>query len=217
MVVNWINCYGLKKINVTRSYSWHVYNDFEDIERHWCDPWHFSAGLLFMDEVCSARKPLRLGRWSLNTLEMSFGRSSLTNERNSMMERWVLGNKAAHSFTFWKNLIYKLFFSALKGDRLLHVSHWWLWGGRCHGARQRRPLHQPLMWAELLFTSHHCGWPEAHRHLCLPPHFLWRGTHVRLQVPNWGCQQQAALQLRHKEVSQVPQLMPVFKRLKEDL
>lgn len=111
-------------------------------------------------------------------------------------------------------LKHSLVVSFLKGDWLLHVSYWWLRGGRCHGARQRCPLHQPLLWAQLLFSGHHRQGPETHRHLFLSPHILWRGAHLRLQVPYWGRQQQAALQLRCKEVSQVPQL--ISEHFKED-
>lgn len=110
-------------------------------------------------------------------------------------------------------LTHQTVFSLLKGDRLLHVSHRWLRGGRCHDARQRSPLHQPLLRAQLLLSGHHCGRPEAHRHLCLSAHLLRRGAHLRLQVPYWGRQQQAALQLRCEEVSQVPQL--ICKHFKE--
>lgn len=105
-------------------------------------------------------------------------------------------------------------FSFHVGNRLLHVSHRWLRGGRCHGSRQRCPLHQPLLRAQLLLPGHHRGRPEAHRHLCLSAHLLRRGAHLRLQVSHWGCQQQAALQLRCKEMSQVPQL--ICKHFKED-
>lgn len=98
-------------------------------------------------------------------------------------------------------------FSFLKGDWLLHVPHRRLRGGRCHGAWQRRPLHQPLLRAQLLLPGHHRGRPEAHCHLCLSAHLLRRGAHLRLQVPDRGRQQQAALQLRREEVSQVPQLI----------
>lgn len=104
-------------------------------------------------------------------------------------------------------------FFVLKGDWLLHVSHRWLRGGRCHSTRQRCPLYQSLLWAQLLLSGHHRGQPKAYRHLCLSPHLLWRRAHLWLQVPHRGCQQQAALQLWSKEVSQVPQLTHLFPRM----
>lgn len=136
---------------------------------------------------------------------------------------WWKGKILGKNFEF-KFLLYQLknwcinhataVLSVLKGGWLLHVSHRWLRGGRCHRAWQRCPLHQPLMRAKLLLSGHHRGRPEAHRHLCLSAYLLWRGAHLRLQVPYWGCQQQAALQLRRQEVSQVPQL--ISKHFKED-
>lgn len=92
------------------------------------------------------------------------------------------------------------------GNRLLHVSHRRLRGGRRNGARQRRALHQPFLRAQLLLSRHHRGRQETHRDLRIPPHLPRRGAHLRLQVPHRGGQQQAALQLQLKEVPQVPQL-----------
>lgn len=92
------------------------------------------------------------------------------------------------------------------GNRLLHVSHRRLRGGRRNGARQRRALHQPFLRAQLLLSRHHRGRQETHRDLRVPAHLPRRGAHLRLQVPHRGGQQQAALQLQLKEVPQVPQL-----------
>lgn len=98
-------------------------------------------------------------------------------------------------------------FSLPEGNRLLHVSHRRLRGGRCDGAWQRRALHQPFLRAQLLFSRHHRGQQETHRDLRISTHLPRRGTHLRLQVPHRGGQQQAALQLQFKEVPQVPQLI----------